>query len=257
MAGFIWRCSPTTRSELPSVSLFRFFFNDTATTEIYTLSLHDALPIFGTGELDDEVRAETAVFGRHMRLRLEVAVLEHPGHLDDPPELDLAPAPADVGPVAQGTHQVSGLAAELALSLRELADLDAQLGVRVRARDLELLEFSVDLLQRLGDRRHEMLDRLLPLLQLLGRPLLQLLQLRLGEFHEGLVVRRKGVCGERLQGGAERRPGFFERAHATRVLSPQHEPGCCRADEETDDESDDHLGRRTLEIGSDNTRRDH
>src|SRR5256885_17027415 len=26
---------------------FFFFFNDTATTEIYTLSLHDALPIFG------------------------------------------------------------------------------------------------------------------------------------------------------------------------------------------------------------------
>ena len=25
---------------------FCFFFNDTATTEIYTLSLHDALPIF-------------------------------------------------------------------------------------------------------------------------------------------------------------------------------------------------------------------
>src|ERR1019366_6878728 len=25
-----------------------FFFNDTATTEIYTLSLHDALPIFST-----------------------------------------------------------------------------------------------------------------------------------------------------------------------------------------------------------------
>src|SRR3712207_8705699 len=29
-----------------------FFFNDTATTEIYTLSLHDALPIYGQrGEL--------------------------------------------------------------------------------------------------------------------------------------------------------------------------------------------------------------
>src|SRR3712207_7008364 len=27
------------------VHLFFFFFNDTATTEIYTLSLHDALPI--------------------------------------------------------------------------------------------------------------------------------------------------------------------------------------------------------------------
>src|SRR2546428_1139242 len=32
----------------PSLSIF-FFFNDTATTEIYTLSLHDALPIFYTG----------------------------------------------------------------------------------------------------------------------------------------------------------------------------------------------------------------
>src|SRR2546422_6081289 len=30
---------------------FFFFFNDTATTEIYTLSLHDALPIFTTGDI--------------------------------------------------------------------------------------------------------------------------------------------------------------------------------------------------------------
>src|SRR3989337_3841810 len=30
---------------LTLVVLFFFFFNDTATTEIYTLSLHDALPI--------------------------------------------------------------------------------------------------------------------------------------------------------------------------------------------------------------------
>src|SRR3712207_8624234 len=28
-----------------ALSVFVFFFNDTATTEIYTLSLHDALPI--------------------------------------------------------------------------------------------------------------------------------------------------------------------------------------------------------------------
>ena len=32
-------CSPG------ALLLFLFFFNDTATTEIYTLSLHDALPI--------------------------------------------------------------------------------------------------------------------------------------------------------------------------------------------------------------------
>src|SRR5256885_6883466 len=30
------------------IFLFFFFFNDTATTEIYTLSLHDALPILTT-----------------------------------------------------------------------------------------------------------------------------------------------------------------------------------------------------------------
>src|SRR5258708_34123457 len=39
-----------------------FFFNDTATTEIYTLSLHDALPICGlglqVGELDPLQRLE-------------------------------------------------------------------------------------------------------------------------------------------------------------------------------------------------------
>src|SRR2546430_14298708 len=33
---------------MPYLFLFFFFFNDTATTEIYTLSLHDALPIFVT-----------------------------------------------------------------------------------------------------------------------------------------------------------------------------------------------------------------
>src|SRR2546428_1917682 len=35
--------------------IFFFFFNDTATTEIYTLSLHDALPISMTA-IRDQVR---------------------------------------------------------------------------------------------------------------------------------------------------------------------------------------------------------
>src|SRR2546426_8713679 len=38
-------CSLYSLSPLSSSVLFFFFFNDTATTEIYTLSLHDALPI--------------------------------------------------------------------------------------------------------------------------------------------------------------------------------------------------------------------
>src|SRR5574344_1160408 len=46
---------------LAAQSFLFFFFNDTATTEIYTLSLHDALPIYnqdtgeGTGFLFDQL----------------------------------------------------------------------------------------------------------------------------------------------------------------------------------------------------------
>src|SRR3712207_9256824 len=50
-----------------SLILF-FFFNDTATTEIYTLSLHDALPIFPIqrrqGSAQDQGRVEGPGFVR-------------------------------------------------------------------------------------------------------------------------------------------------------------------------------------------------
>src|SRR5437899_12313493 len=38
------------------VALAIFFFNDTATTEIYTLSLHDALPICGRTYLGEKAK---------------------------------------------------------------------------------------------------------------------------------------------------------------------------------------------------------
>src|SRR5260221_4863382 len=41
-----------------SLCVFFFFFNDTATTEIYTLSLHDALPISFGRSYGDCCRAE-------------------------------------------------------------------------------------------------------------------------------------------------------------------------------------------------------
>src|SRR3712207_8759979 len=40
-----------------------FFFNDTATTEIYTLSLHDALPIFERVLLDRDAAGDDVVGG--------------------------------------------------------------------------------------------------------------------------------------------------------------------------------------------------
>src|SRR5258708_39174352 len=60
-----------------------FFFNDTATTEIYTLSLHDALPI-----LDDGTRLHgrakwdaTHLISRDHRSEEHTSELQSPDHL--------------------------------------------------------------------------------------------------------------------------------------------------------------------------------
>src|SRR5258708_33244471 len=62
---------------------FFFFFNDTATTEIYTLSLHDALPIW-----HESLRGLSAVFMRQIKHNLpngrseeHTSELQSPDHL--------------------------------------------------------------------------------------------------------------------------------------------------------------------------------
>src|SRR3712207_9197842 len=59
-----------------------FFFNDTATTEIYTLSLHDALPILA----EDEGAAEEGMAG--MEMGTPEAGDETPEAGDETPEAD-------------------------------------------------------------------------------------------------------------------------------------------------------------------------
>src|SRR3712207_8242522 len=57
-----------------------FFFNDTATTEIYTLSLHDALPIFGLGgELPQRVLDLVGQVQEELGLPLDLG--QRVGHL--------------------------------------------------------------------------------------------------------------------------------------------------------------------------------
>src|SRR5438477_11338043 len=55
-------------------SFFFFFFNDTPTTEIYTLSLHDALPISGAGQTS-RARVARLTFAYVAGLALFYAIL--------------------------------------------------------------------------------------------------------------------------------------------------------------------------------------
>src|SRR3712207_9403443 len=48
---------------------FFFFFNDTATTEIYTLSLHDALPISGDPESVERPPPNVSMSASPIRMR--------------------------------------------------------------------------------------------------------------------------------------------------------------------------------------------
>src|SRR5258708_23760870 len=71
-----------------------FFFNDTATTEIYTLSLHDALPISKTrgdpytqplavyeSRLSPSRRWSSIVYGQWLRSEEHTSELQSPDHL--------------------------------------------------------------------------------------------------------------------------------------------------------------------------------
>src|SRR2546430_15008264 len=68
-----------------SLLVFFFFFNDTATTEIYTLSLHDALPIspylrqrarWNLGEVAEHIAQHPLAVRGHDERSPQVAVAE-------------------------------------------------------------------------------------------------------------------------------------------------------------------------------------
>src|SRR5579875_4025127 len=87
--------------------LFFFFFNDTATTEIYTLSLHDALPISrppagrpradrprrGDGERRD--RKSTRLNSSHTVISYAVFCLKKKKNKEDEKKAHRTPKPAD------------------------------------------------------------------------------------------------------------------------------------------------------------------
>src|SRR5215472_12943338 len=61
---------------LPLILFFFFFFNDTATTEIYTLSLHDALPIELAAERVYARQEHRVACGADVRLSAAVGIIK-------------------------------------------------------------------------------------------------------------------------------------------------------------------------------------
>src|SRR6266851_7701086 len=91
---------------------FFFFFNDTATTEIYTLSLHDALPIrdrlrASVGEclLSTGHRPDLRSAGRRREVLRLVARTRVPGTGGIADLRDLVPGNPDVGLAVAGSAE--------------------------------------------------------------------------------------------------------------------------------------------------------
>src|SRR2546422_533792 len=128
-----------------------FFFNDTATTEIYTLSLHDALPILAYVALQVEVDARMEWSSGHRQQRRRGARLaddvSQRAHLD---EAEAVAAPQRVVVLAlqavladqPGVERARGKAPLAALRLRHLAQVPDQMRdertVRIEALGLGL-----------------------------------------------------------------------------------------------------------------------
>src|SRR2546422_11559985 len=131
----------------PCYSSFFFFFNDTATTEIYTLSLHDALPIwsaqldvaverleFGAGAARSDREAEPVLArfrDAHGEAGVEVAVERRHRH-------------RHVGPLRNAHRYVAVVRSEAVVA----AVLDGAVVVDVAAHRADLDARGLDPLQR-------------------------------------------------------------------------------------------------------------
>ena len=113
------------------------------------------------GQPDDDVGPHAAARRAVNRVLLrEVAVLDHAGELDDALQLELAPAAADAGPLER-VGEAPRFVAQVLPGGVERRDLLHQLRAALDAPALGVLDLAIDLLERLGHRREQILDRLL------------------------------------------------------------------------------------------------
>ena len=127
-------------------------------------------------------------------LLVEIAVLDHPGELDDAFELQLAPPAADAGAL-EGVDQPRAfrragrwpVVSSDAIPLHELR-------ARLDAAALRVLDFAIHLLERLAHRREQILDGFLAGVDVGRRLGARLAQARFGERQKRLVVRLQRIA---------------------------------------------------------------
>src|SRR2546422_7544157 len=141
-----------------SILSFFFFFNDTATTEIYTLSLHDALPICASDERGVYAGAlELRACEGGLLRRLESADQDPAAHA---PTDRRHPPPTQGGDVGRGIERerVRG-AQQVALAARDQAAVPHRRtpGRRRVARGIRAHQYAIPHRSRSveRDRRHE------------------------------------------------------------------------------------------------------
>src|SRR5262245_64723398 len=99
---------------------FSFFFNDTATTEIYTLSLHDALPILRGAPVYSDASVTPSRRLEVRGLALDASGIRWPA--GPPAQLQLGVDLPGAGTLAaRGTVGLATRALELAVELKDAA----------------------------------------------------------------------------------------------------------------------------------------
>ncbi len=139
------------------------------------------------GQAHQQVRTHATLVAHGRRLRVEIAILQHPRKLDHAFELHLAPYAAYAGR-AQCRHQPAGFRSQLPLRLEQRSHLFGQRRLRARSRALQIPHLAVDLIERFTHRAKQVRDGLLPPLQIAVGNLLRAIQSGLCKVKKRPVV---------------------------------------------------------------------
>src|ERR1700722_13077311 len=115
--------------------------------------------ISSTCEPDNDVGPEPPVVGLQRDLLVEIAVLEHSGHLHDAPQLELTPAPAGRRSTQRG-NEIPGLRLQFVLGFVELLDLLDESGIGVLTVRFEVAQTLLVAVELIAKWSEKLLDRL-------------------------------------------------------------------------------------------------